>query len=44
MSAEVWVSDISSSESIEIDADKVFLGINVTLGVKGRQHGTADVI
>ena len=42
--AEVWVSDISSSESIELDSNKVFLGINVTLGCKSWQHGTADVM
>lgn len=44
VSAEVWVSDISSSEFTELDSDKVFLGINVTLGVKSWQHGGADVM
>ena len=35
VSKEVCVSDIPSSEFIELDAGKVFLGVNVTLDVKG---------
>lgn len=35
VSEEVWFSDISASEFIELDADMVFLGVNVLVGVKG---------
>jgi hypothetical protein len=35
VSEEVWFSDISASEFIELDADMVFLEVNVLVGVKG---------
>lgn len=42
VSEEVWFSDKSAPEFIELDADMVFLGINVPLGVKGCQYDMAD--